>query len=505
MLELTVGKIADITGGQCVDVDPDQVVTGPVEFDSRKVATGSIFMALPGANVDGHDFVDKALEQGAALLLVGHDVRRPAIVAQPVEVSEESSNATAFEHDVDGQGAAVLAAVDKLARYNTDELAARGLTVVGVTGSAGKTSTKDLIGAVLRADGETVAPPGSFNNEIGLPYTALRAGETTKYLVSEMSARGVGHIRHLTEVTPPKIGVVLNVGSAHLGEFGSREAIAQAKGELVEALPATGVAVLNADDDQVSAMDERTQARVVYFSTNGETGCARGDKADYYATDIALDALARATFTLHHPLGEPVEVSLQVFGEHQVSNALAAAAVGIEAGLSAETVADALGTHRATSANRMDVRQRRDGVTIINDSYNANPESMRAGLQALAYTSKSGNSGETGESGRSWAVLGQMGELGDNAYDEHAELGTYLGELGITAAVVVGNGVNQQALTAAAKKAGVDARQVEDIDSAVNYVDLNLREGDVVLVKASQSEGLWAVAEGLLFGESEGA
>ena len=376
--------------------------------------------------------------------------------------------------------------VEKLIAWAAEE----GLTVVGVTGSAGKTSTKDLLGAVLRAAGETVAPPGSFNNEIGLPYTALRAGRSTKFLVSEMSARGVGHIRHLTEVTPPSVGVVLNVGSAHLGEFGSREAIAQAKGELVESLPAEGLAVLNADDDKVNAMDARTQARVVRYSTSETTG--KAGRAEYYATNIALDEVARAEFDMHYPGGDPVHISLGVFGAHQVSNALAAAAVGIELGMDPQVVADALCSHVAASANRMDVRTREDGVTVINDSYNANPESMRAGIDALAYTA----------AGRpdaaSWAVLGQMGELGEDGSDEHTELGKFLASRRVDHAVIVGRGVNQRALSHSAKAEGVDSQLVDDIDAAVNLLDLQLRPNDVVLVKASYSDGLWGVAQGLL-------
>ncbi|MCG7267114.1 UDP-N-acetylmuramoyl-tripeptide--D-alanyl-D-alanine ligase [Corynebacterium sp. ACRQJ] len=504
MIELTTQKIAEVTGSALInDVDPQAVVTGPAEFDSRKITPGAIFMALPGARADGHDFADAALQNGAALLIVGRPVEQPALLAAPVEVNEQTSNATAFEFDVEGHGAAVLAAVDKLARYNTDVLAAEeGMVVVGVTGSAGKTSTKDLIGAVLREAGETVAPPGSFNNEIGLPYTALRASRDTRFLVSEMSARGVGHIQHLTTVTPPRVGVVLNVGSAHLGEFGSRQAIAQAKGELVEALPAAaegGLAVLNADDDKVAAMDKRTAARVVRFSTEGATGAA-GVPADYYATDIELDAVARASFMLHHPAGQPVRVELSVFGAHQVSNALAAAAVGIELGIDAATVASLLSSHVAASVNRMDVRTREsDGVTIINDSYNANPESMRAGIDALAYTAKGRREAE------SWAVLGQMGELGEDASDEHAELGHVLAQRRIDHAVIVGNGVNQRALANAARESGVETHVVENIDGAVNYLDMSLNPQDVVLIKASYSDGLWAVAEGLLIGEDQGA
>lgn len=502
MIQLTVGDIAAITGATPnSSARLDDVVTGSVEFDSRRIEPGALFMALPGARVDGHNFVGQAVNNGAVISLVGRDVEAPALIAPAASVHAENQNATVFEHDTDGTGAAVLAAVDRLARYNTDQLVAdQGLLVVGVTGSAGKTSTKDLIGSVLRSAGETIAPAGSFNNEIGLPYTVLQAGPTTRYLVAEMSARGCGHIRHLTEVAPPRIGVVLNVGSAHLGEFGSREMIAQAKGELVEALPAAangGIAVLNADDPNVAAMASRTAAKVVRFSTNPGAAQASSD-VDYYATSITLDEVARASFRFHYPGAEhPLQVNLGVFGAHQVSNALAAAAVGCEAGLDPRDVVAALNAHTATSANRMDVRTRRDGVTIINDSYNANPESMRAGINALAFTASSRDEAQ------SWAVLGQMGELGEDGAAEHQALGEYLVRRRIDHAVIVGNGVHQRALADAAAAAGVDTRSVEDCDGAINYLDLNVRPRDVVLVKASYSDGLWAVAEGLLIGEPD--
>lgn len=490
MIKMTIGKIADITGAAPVGgVDLETVVIGPVEFDSRKVTPGSIFMALPGAKVDGHEFVASAMADGAAVALVSRGVDAPALLAAPVEISEEAANASAFENDADGQGAAVIAAIDKLARFNTDQLVSDGMTVVGVTGSAGKTSTKDLMREVFSSVGSCVAPPGSFNNEIGLPYTALRAGQDTKFLVSEMSARGVGHIRHLASITPPTLGVVLNVGSAHLGEFGSREAIAEAKGELVEALPAEGIAILNKDDANVYGMRSRTHARVVTFSASGD------DNADYFATNVHLDEVARASFSLNHPNGsEPVYLS--VFGEHQVANALAAIAAGVEAGIPAEQVARTVSEHTAASGRRMDVKVRdSDNVAVINDSYNANPESMRAGLTALAYTA------EHREGSSSWAVLGQMGELGEDASEEHAALGSFLGEIGITHAVIVGNGVNQSALVHAAEAAGVKTTAVENADAAVNLVDLEVQPNDVVLVKASYSDALWEVAEGLLFGE----
>ena len=485
MIQRTAGEIADIVGGVLHDADPETTVTGPVEFDSRRVGPGSVFLALPGARADGHDFAQGAAAQGAALILAARPVGVPAVVVKPLGAQE--SNADAFAHDPDGSGAAVLEAVGKLARRDVDELAADGLVVVGVTGSAGKTSVKDMMATILRTDGETVAPKGSFNNEIGHPYTVLRCTRDTRYLVAEMSARGVGHVAHLARVAPPKIGAVLNVGTAHLGEFGSRETIAQAKGELVEALPAAadgGVAVLNADDPLVAGMAPRTRAKVVTFGVASEA-------ADYRATDVTIDDLARASFTLQCPGGSAHRVELKVHGAHQVPNALAAAAVGIEAGLAPATVAEALSAHVAASERRMEMRGRGDGTTVINDSYNANPDSMRAGVDALVLAAGA-RDGAT-----SWAVLGQMGELGDTAVDEHAALAGYLADHGVDRLVAVGDGANARALADAAEAMGLNTVRASDPDAAAEAVAAELRPGDVVLVKASYADGLWRVADAL--------
>ena len=298
MIPLSIADIAEITGGSldCVS-DPEQRVTGFIEFDSRKVTKGGLFLALPGARVDGHDYAEKAIEQGAVAVLAARPVGVPAVVVKPQgRVTGDAANADIYAHDEDGSAAAVVQALSDIAREVTRRLTAeQGLDIVGVTGSAGKTSTKDLLATIFRAEGDTVAPPGSFNNEVGLPYTALRCDEHTRFLVAEMSARGIGHIRHLTTITAPTVGVVLNVGTAHLGEFGSRENIAQAKGELVEALPSAaegGVAVLNADDPFVAGMAPRTSAKVVYYSANKPPA----SDAQYYASNIQLDDVARPSF-----------------------------------------------------------------------------------------------------------------------------------------------------------------------------------------------------------------
>ncbi|MFF0490725.1 UDP-N-acetylmuramoyl-tripeptide--D-alanyl-D-alanine ligase [Nocardia sp. NPDC004068] len=566
MIEMTLREIADVVGGTLHDVpDPEVPVTGAVEFDSRRIQPGGLFLALPGEKADGHDYASAAIESGAVAVLAARPVGVPAIVVRPfpgekrageqegagageregarageqggarageqggarageqggaradeqgrAQVGEQervaageqegarageqgavgageqkgSGGAYALAHDVDGSGAAVLGALAKLARAVVDRLVGEsGLTVVGVTGSSGKTSTKDLLASVVAPLGEVVAPPGSFNNEIGHPWTALRATRSTRYLVLELSARGHGHIKALTEIAPPRIGVVLNVGTAHLGEFGSREAIAQAKGELVEALPADGVAVLNADDAKVAAMASRTAARVV---TVGQSA-----GAEVRATDVTLDEAARARFTLSAN-GQTAEVRLAVHGEHQVGNALSAAAVALECGADLDTVARALSGATVASAHRMDVRTRPDGVTVINDSYNANPDSMRAALKALVTMAKSGERPR-----RSWAVLGEMAELGDDSVVEHDRIGRLAVRLDVDRLVVVGTGRPSHGLHQGAVMEGSWGEEsilVPDLDAAIALLDDELAPDDVVLVKASNSVGLWRVAQHL--------
>jgi UDP-N-acetylmuramoyl-tripeptide--D-alanyl-D-alanine ligase len=487
MIEMTLREIADVVGGTLHDVpDPEVTVPGSVEFDSRRIGSGDLFLALPGEHSDGHEFAAAAIAAGAVAVLAARPVGVPAIVVAPASGAVPATS-VALSHDSDGSGAAVLAALAALARTSVERLSATGgLTVVGVTGSSGKTSTKDLLAAVLAPLGPVVAPPGSFNNELGHPWTALRADADTRFLVLELSARGPGHIAALAQVAPPRIGVVLNVGTAHLGEFGSREAIAKTKGELVEALPSAGLAVLNADDQQVAAMADRTTARVV---TVGQT-----ERADLRATDIRLDDEARAGFIMHTPTGS-VAVRLAVHGEHQVGNALAAAAVALECGADLDTVAQALSGARATSARRMDVRTTEAGVTVVNDSYNANPDSVRAALKALVTMSRSGDTAR-----RSWAVLGEMGELGEESVIEHDRIGRLAVRLDVDRLIVVGTGRPSRAMHQGAVMEGSWGEEsilVPDIGSAIALLDDEVAAGDVVLVKASKSVGLWEVAEHL--------
>ena len=491
MIALTLAQIAEIVGGRLADVSVEDAhriqVTGTVEFDSRAVAPGGLFLALPGARSDGHDFAATAVAAGAAAVLAARPVGVPAIVVDPVAPDLDSAGtAGVLEHDADGSGAAVLAALARLAAAVATELVAGGLTIVGITGSSGKTSTKDLIAAVLAPLGEVIAPPGSFNNELGHPWTVLRATPSTDYLVLEMSARHPGNIAALARIAPPSIAAVLNVGTAHLGEFGSRDAIAATKSELPQSVPESGVVILNADDPVVAAMAAKTAARVVRVG--------RGPDADIRAENVTLDPLARAGFTLHAGTDE-VPVTLAVHGDHQVSNALVAAAIAIECGATPQQVAATLATAGPVSRHRMQVSSRADGVTVINDAYNANPDSMAAGLKALAWMGRQGP-----PEGRSWAVLGEMAELGDDAISEHDRIGRLAVRLDVSRLVVVGSGRPMSAMLHGAVMEGSwgsEATPVADADAALALLRAELRPGDVVLVKASNSSGLGALADTL--------
>jgi UDP-N-acetylmuramoyl-tripeptide--D-alanyl-D-alanine ligase len=489
VIDLTVAQIADIVGGRLADISPEEAaatrVTGTVEFDSRAVTPGGLFLALPGARSDGHDFAAAAVSAGAVVVLAARPVGVPAIVVEPEAAHDPA--ASVLEHDTDGSGAAVLAALARLAAVVAADLVDGGLTIIGITGSSGKTSTKDLLAAVLAPLGEVVAPPGSFNNELGHPWTVLRATESTDYLVLEMSARHPGNIAALASIAPPSIAVVLNVGTAHLGEFGSREAIAATKAELPQAVPPSGVVILNVDDTAVATMAGQTGARVV------RVGRTAG--ADVWAGPVTLDALARPRFTLHTADGQ-IDIALAVHGDHQVSNALCAAAVAVECGASLEQVATALATAGPVSKHRMQVATRDNGVTVINDAYNANPDSMQAGLKALAWMAREG-----GENRRSWAVLGEMAELGDDAISEHDRIGRLAVRLDVSRLIVVGTGRSMSAMHHGAVMEGSwgsESTMVADADAALALLRAELQAGDVVLVKASNAAGLGALADALV-------
>ncbi|GHH34800.1 UDP-N-acetylmuramoyl-tripeptide--D-alanyl-D-alanine ligase [Streptomyces candidus] len=468
MIALSLAEIADLVSGQPHDIpDTSLTVTGPVVIDSRQVRPGSLFAAYAGERADGHDFAQRAVDAGAVAVLATRPVGVPAIVVPDV---------------TEALGALARSVVARL-----------GADVVALTGSAGKTSTKDLIAQLLERKAPTVYTEGSLNNEIGLPLTALRTVGDTRHLVLEMGARGIGHIRHLTELVPPRIGLVLNVGTAHVGEFGSRENIAVAKGEMVESLPEDGVAVLNADDGLVREMASRTKARVLYF---GEA-----ESADVRAENVRLTELGQPAFTLCTPSGCS-DVTMRLYGEHHVSNALAAAAVAHELGMSADEIAVALSEAGTLSRWRMEVTERPDGVTVVNDAYNANPESMRAALRALAAMGEASRA----RGGRTWAVLGHMAELGDASLVEHDAVGRLAVRLNVSKLVAVGGREASWLQLGAYNEGswGEESVHVSDTQAAIDLLREELRPGDVVLVKASRSVGLEAVAQALLEPATEG-
>ncbi len=462
MIPLTLAEIADVVGGEVVDAEHGATVTGPAFLDSRTPEPGGLFVAFAGEHVDGHDYAAGAVEGGAAAVLGSRRSGAPGVLVPDARQ-----------------------ALQTLARHVLAELRrdGGGPRVVAVTGSQGKTSAKDLLARVLADDAPTVATAGSFNNELGLPLTVLRATAETRYLVLEMGARGVGHLAELCAIAPPDISLVLNVGKAHIGEFGSQEQIAVAKGELVEALSAQGAAVLNRDDPLVTAMAERTSAPVWTFGRHREA-TVRLDR-------LELDDLGRPAFDLVHA-GSTEHVHMQLLGEHQATNAAACAAVALAAGLSLAPVAASLGAIERLSPWRMEVVERPDGLVVVNDAYNANPDSMRAALETLARMGARGDR-------RTVAVLGEMRELGGSAAEEHRAVGLLAHELGIDKVLVVGDGA-RGVYDALVELRGEDGttRHVDTVDEAGAWLRKNVSGPDAVLVKASRSGRLERVAEELV-------
>ncbi len=446
MIVMSIAEIGDVVDGQ-VHGAGDTPVTAPATIDSRDLQPGGLFAALPGEHVDGHDFAGKALAAGASAVLASRPVDDPCIVVDDVTAA--------------------------LARLATHVLGRLDPVVIAITGSQGKTSVKDMLAAVLEPSGPTIAPVGSFNNELGVPLTVLRADQQTRFLVVEMGARGVGHIASLCRIAPPDVAVVLNVGQAHVGEFGSPDVTAQAKGEMVEALSANGTAVLNADDARVAAMASRTAARVLTF----------GEAGDVVLGEVRLDD-GQPVFTLAHD-GVSVEVHVPQIGAHHAPNAAAAATTALAVGLDLPTVAERLDRAGARSPMRMERHVRADGLVVIDDAYNANPESMAAALRALA-----GFGGS-----RTVAVLGEMLELGDGSHDAHVEIGRLSAELGVDRVLAVGSGA-----AGIAVGAGDRGTAVADVDEALRELSAWLTPVDVVLVKASRGVRLERVTEALLGG-----
>ena len=462
MIAVTVDEIATMLGAELSGPGDTTAVVTALTSDSRAVAAGALFVALPGEHVDGQDYVAQATAAGAAASLTRHPVQGALclVVRDP------------------------LVALGRVSRYLVDRASAKGLQVVGITGSVGKTSTKDLLAQVLERVGPTVAAAGNFNNELGVPLTVGRVDEQTRFLVAEMGARGIGHIAYLCDIAPPRVGVVLNVGQAHVGEFGGQAAIAQAKGELVAALPTDGWAILNIDDPLVWSMRRRTRGNVLPWST------IQPLHDGVWASGLVGNTFGRYSFALRYGQSE-TDVQLQLTGRHQVANAVAAAAAAVALGVELDAVAAALTAAGPRSRWRMELHDRSDGVTVINDSYNANPDSMRAALTTLA---------ELGRAGRhTWAVLGDMLELGETAAEEHAAIGRFAAQSGVEHLVAIGEFAVQ--ITSAAVAAGLPSMRavsVTDKAEAAALVCRDVERGDVVLVKASRGLALDTVADEIL-------
>nr|WP_319946990.1 UDP-N-acetylmuramoyl-tripeptide--D-alanyl-D-alanine ligase [Tessaracoccus caeni] len=450
-----------------VELFGEDALVGPdVVIDNRAATPGAVFVAIPGERVDGHRFAKAAAEAGAG-----------AVIGTSVTDAE-------IPHILCADSVQGLSA---LARGLVREQRTRGMLSLGVTGSSGKTSTKDLLAQILESAGPTVAPVGSQNNEIGVPLTACRIDDDTRFLVSEMGARGVGHIAWLTSLVPLDVAVVINVGQAHIGEFGDIDQVAAAKSELVADLPESGWAVLNADDPLVRAMAERTPARIAWV---GESDLPDGELR-VTAREVTLDALSRASFELvvTTPSGtETAPVGLKVVGRHNVGNALSAAAAALAAGLTVAQVAAALSEAETRSAWRMALAEREDGVLVLNDAYNANPNSMEAALATLAQLVAARRSEYP--QARAVAVLGDMLELGEDSAVLHHQLGLRAGSLAEAEVFAIGEFAAD--VVAGAKDADVPAR-VTTRDEVAALLDL--RPGDVLLIKGSRGIGLERVAD----------
>ncbi|MEK6649111.1 MAG: UDP-N-acetylmuramoyl-tripeptide--D-alanyl-D-alanine ligase [Actinomycetota bacterium] len=447
MIKLTAGQIADIVHGE-LNAPPDLLVTQAPVFDSRDVLSGCIFLALKGEHRDGHDFAQAALAQGAALVISTRLIAGPCIVVDDV-----------------------LIALGLLARHIRRALP--NLIVIGITGSQGKTTTKDLLAWILGMQGETIAAHSSFNNELGMPLTLMRCTQSTRYCILEMGASHPGEITTLCSIATPDIGVVLKVGSAHLGEFGSREAIASTKAELIQALGENGIAILGLYDNFTPTMADGRRLSVLTF---GQT-----HQAQIRATDIDIRE-GRAHFDLVTPDGRAA-VGMRLIGAHQIPNALAAAAVATALHIPLDVIASGLSTAEIASKWRMELHEL-NNLLVINDAYNANPESTVAALRTLSLFAQ-----ERG--GQSWAFLGKMRELGESASQEHALIGTLAEEMGIDHLVCVDApeyGLNILA------KSDMRVHYCRTQSEARELVD-HFTFGDVVLIKASRAEKMEELAQ----------
>jgi UDP-N-acetylmuramoyl-tripeptide--D-alanyl-D-alanine ligase len=452
VIAFSPAELAAAVGGDLTGPPGPELLAGEVVVDSRLAAPGCVFVALRGETTDGHLFAASAVAAGAVLVIA----ERPLDIGVPVVVVEDS-----------------LAALSDLARAAVGRAREGGLRVVAVTGSNGKTTTKNMLRAALETAGLVVAPQGSFNNQVGAPLSMLGVGAETDFLVVEMGASAPGEIARLVSIVVPDVAIVLKVGLAHVGGFGSIEDTQRAKAELVTDLPEQAVAILNADDSRVAAMAGMTRARVVRFGL--------AESADVRADDIRA-TVDGTSFTLHSG-DRSIRAQLRILGEHNVLNALATVAAVRELGVDPSVALEAIGRLARAERWRMEVLAAPGGVTVLNDAYNASPDSMAAALKTLAEITKG--------RARAVAVLGEMTELGDHSDEEHDRIGRLAVRLGIDQLIVVGHGA-RHIHNAAGLEGSWDGESVlvPDADRAYDLLRDELRPGDVVLVKSSHSAGL---------------
>lgn len=465
MIKLTLSEIANITGGE-IHSGEATLVFGSVETDSRLVKQGSIFFAKPGEMTDGHNFVAAAKQAGAVAAVVERlvDVEIPQLVVGNV--------VTALGLLAKGVLKKVRAGID-----------GKGIKVIGVTGSNGKTTTKSMLNAILANQGPTISPIESYNNEVGAPISVLKIDHQTEYLVAELGAGGRGSIRYLANITQPDIGIVLKVGLAHAGEFGGIETTKLIKAELVEDLAASATAILNLDDLMVAQMAELTKAKVIWFGTSA--------KADYWASDIAA-TMQGTKFLMHWPDGDEAEVTLQILGEHHVMNALAALSASDQLGINRSEAISAIESLELAERWRMQKTIRADGMVVINDAYNASPDSTKAALQTLAQLGRQ-------TSRRTVAVLGEMAELGEFSIAEHDAIGRLAVRLNISLVVAIGKTAKMIHM-GASQEGSYDGESLyfDTIDEALAALRGKLNPADIVLVKSSKSANLRYLGDDLL-------
>jgi UDP-N-acetylmuramoyl-tripeptide--D-alanyl-D-alanine ligase len=461
MIKLKLSDIAEMVGGKLVGSDAE--VFGSVETDSRLIGSGSLFFAKPGEITDGHKFVQSSMELGAVGAVV--EILQKDIPLPQILVTD------------------TVSALGKLAAGVLQLVRASGnLKVIAITGSNGKTSTKNMLGAILNHFGNTVSPIESYNNEVGAPISILKIDENTRYLVVELGAGGLGSIAYLAKMCKPDYGVVLKVGLAHVGVFGGIEVTAKIKAELVEALDESATFIYNCDDAEVAKMTGLTKAAKVSFGTN--------PTADYRFDNLEL-SINGTSADLHLPMARVDRIALQILGEHQLMNAAAAIAVADQLGLALDQSLAALAALPLAERWRMQLTNRSDAISIINDAYNASPDSMRAALQTLAHLGKSGR--------RTIAVLGEMAELGEFSREAHDQVGRLVVRYNIDQLVVVGSAAKLIHL-GAMQEGSWDGESIffESSSDALEHIRGMLEAGDIVLIKSSKSANLRHLGDDLL-------